>query len=557
MQKVEELLQKAKQLQPGLPPPPLAPPPDEEVPAWLREEEGAEGATKREAEPLANDLAFAEAEKQRKFALRQSQEDESDVDEHGNRIPHLKLWVKDGISIEIARKRRAVLVKDKHAAVARREKEELAAQEEWKTRNAAQEEKSQAAADKEFVAHKEAREKEAVQKEAANLQKARDQALESASLSSKGMLNRQGDWSQSAKQYLVIAHEDATPSLKGRKGIQVECREVKGKQVEASKSLEIIFNPMCTDQNGELRTLSAPIGWVQYITELEAKTAQYNTKKQCTWANAELAKMILSSFSFEPKHSVPYDDFYELHAENIDAGIAEIEFRLLPGPGLVVVPASLAHLLAAFTQDSHDTIEEAESRAKFGNKPLNKFGETEKLAELLADKAEKGNTIIVPITDGKHWTLLVCIQKSQAKSAAGAAATNPLGASDKDRRMQAERLQFQKEDWPIFLRDKDSQWEVRYYDTLSEPSVVCLSIAHKVLELLTLASFGVFDQSRCLPVQNKKRQTGLTCGLWVLHYIEEEMRFYLGEKRGTIEPNLQYRRARINAMQEALVKRTK
>ena len=557
MQKVEELLQKAKQLQPGLPPPPLAPPPDEEVPAWLREEEGAEGATKREAKPLANDLAFAEAEKQRKFALRQSQEDESDVDEHGNRIPHLKLWVKDGISIEIARKRRAVLVKDKHAAVARREKEELAAQEEWKTRNAAQEEKSQAAADKEFVAHKEAREKEAVQKEAANLQKARDQALESASLSSKGMLNRQGDWSQSAKQYLVIAHEDATPSLKGRKGIQVECREVKGKQVEASKSLEIIFNPMCTDQNGELRTLSAPIGWVQYITELEAKTAQYNTKKQCTWANAELAKMILSSFDFEPRQQVPEDDRYELYAENLDAGIAEIEFRLLPGPGLVVVPASLAHLLAAFTQDSHDTIEEAESRAKYGNKPLNKFGETEKLAELLADKAEKGNTIIVPITDGKHWTLLVCIQKSQAKSAAGAAATNPLGASDKDRRMQAERLQFQKEDWPIFLRDKDSQWEVRYYDTVSEPSVVCLSIAHKVLELLTLASFGVFDQSRCLPVQNKKRQTGLTCGLWVLHYIEEEMRFYLGEKRGTIEPNLQYRRARINAMQEALVKRTK
>ena len=574
MQKIEELLQKAKQLQPGLPPPPLAPPPDEEVPAWLREEEGAEGATKREAEPLANDLAFAEAEKQRKFALRQSQEDESDVDEHGNRIPHLKHWVKDGISTEIARKHRAVLVKDKIAALARRKKEELereyaANPEEFAQKsaflgnqiagiwNAAQEEKRKAAADKEFVAHQEAREKEAVQKEAANLQKARDQALESASLSSKGMLNRQGDWSQSAKQYLVIAHEDATPSLKGRKGIQVECREVKGKQVEASKSLEIIFNPMCTDQNGELRTLSAPIGWVQYITELEAKTAQYNTKKQCTWANAELAKMILSSFSFEPKHSVPYDDLYELYAENIDAGIAEIEFRLLPGPGLVVVPASLAHLLAAFTQDSHDTIEEAESRAKFGNKPLNKFGETEKLAELLADKAEKGNTIIVPITDGKHWTLLVCIQKSQAKSAAGAAATNPLGASDKDRRMQAERLQFQKEDWPIFLRDKDSQWEVRYYDTLSDSSCVCLSIAHKVLELLTLASFGVFDQSKCLPVQNGKRQTGLTCGLWVLHYIEEEMRFYLGEKRGTIEPNLQYRRARINAMQEALVKRTK
>ena len=317
----------------------------------------------------------------------------------------------------------------KNAALARRKKEELereyaANPEEFAQKsaflgnqiagiwNAAQEEKRKAAADKEFVAHQEAREKEAVQKEAANLQKARDQALESASLSSKGMLNRQGDWSQSAKQYLVIAHEDATPSLKGRKGIQVECREVKGKQVEASKSLEIIFNPMCTDQNGELRTLSAPIGWVQYITELEAKTAQYNTKKQCTWANAELAKMILSSFSFEPKHSVPYDDLYELYAENVDAGIAEIEFRLLPGLGLVVVPASLAHLLAAFTEDSHGTIEEAESRAKYGDKPLNKYGETEKLAEVLSEKAEKGTNIIVPVT---QWKTLDSVGLHQEK----------------------------------------------------------------------------------------------------------------------------------------------
>ena len=80
---------------------------------------------------------------------------------------------------------------------------------------------------------------------------------------------------------------------------------------------------------------------------------------------------------------------------------------------MVVVPASLAHLLAAFTQDSHDTIEEAESRAKFGNKPLNKFGETEKLAELLADKAEKGNTIIVPITDGKTGPCLSASRKAK------------------------------------------------------------------------------------------------------------------------------------------------
>ena len=84
-----------------------------------------------------------------------------------------------------------------------------------------------------------------------------------------------------------------------------------------------------------------------------------------------------------------------------------------------------------------------------------------------------------------------------------------------------------------------------------------MTTAHKVLDLLTLASFGVLAKVNCLPVQNKKTQSGLTCGLWVLHYIEEEMRFYLGEKRGTIEPNLGYRRARINAMQEALVKRTK
>ena len=94
------------------------------------------------------------------------------------------------------------------------------------------------------------------------------------------------------------------------------------------------------------------------------------------------------------------------------------------------------------------------------------------------------------------------------------------------------------------------------FHLISSICLICLTIAHKVLELLTIASFGVFDQSNCLPVQNRKIQSGLTCGLWVLHYIEEEIRFYLGEKRGTIEPSLHYRRSRINLMQEALVKRT-
>ena len=80
--------------------------------------------------------------------------------------------------------------------------------------------------------------------------------------------------------------------------------------------------------------------------------------------------------------------------------------------GCIVVPASLAHLLASFTEDGRGTIEEAESRAEYGDKPFKKYGETEKLAEVLSDKAQRGNTILVPITDGTHWIFLSASRKT-------------------------------------------------------------------------------------------------------------------------------------------------
>ena len=80
--------------------------------------------------------------------------------------------------------------------------------------------------------------------------------------------------------------------------------------------------------------------------------------------------------------------------------------------------------------------------------------------------------------------------------------------------------------------------EVRYYDTLKNSSLFCLSVAHTILDLLTAGSFRAFENDELLPVRNKKRQSGLTCGIRILHCIEEEVRFYLGERRGTVEPDL-------------------
>ena len=117
-------------------------------------------------------------------------------------------------------------------------------------------------------------------------------------------------------------------------------------------------------------------------------------------------------------------------------------------------------------------------------------------------------------------------------------------------------MQFHPEAWPIFLTDPEQQWEVRYYDTLRKPCLHCLEVARFVIDYFRRLSFGAFSNRQLLPVRNREVQVGKTDGLWILHFIEEEARFFLGEERGTKECNLAYRRFRINQMQQALLLRS-
>lgn len=360
---------------------------------------------------------------------------------------------------------------------------------------------------------------------------------------SEALKKKAADKEKADRRYVVVAAEAATKLVKGRKGY---IDQIKGDTAH-------VF-PMLISE----KPFDCPASWLANISELEAKTAPGNSKKQCTWIDQKLAQDISTSFLFKEGEKVPSRDCYELYSDQLDAGITEIVYRLLPGAGFVVVPASSAQFLTCFTEESHSKISHGD-KPKPGEKQIGeaveeKFGETKKLQEQLFQRVEKGKVVAIPIQAGSHWTLLVLLRKTTMQGSSSTSATNPLGAFDKKRRQQAEREQFDMVPWPTLPKIKEEEWEVRYYDTLKNPSLPNQAVAQKMLDLLGEEGFGIF-QEPLLPVKNMYRQTGLTCGLWVLHYIEEEARCYSGEKRGTVEPDLQYRRERLNAMQEALLVR--
>jgi len=334
---------------------------------------------------------------------------------------------------------------------------------------------------------------------------------------------------QEEKIYVIVAHELATKELKGKRGNLIK---KKGDQAE--------FLPM----EGGLAKW-CPLEWLVCIDELEAKTAPCQAKKPCTWLDASLAEKILNTMTFKPAEPVPDGDFtYELFAENVDSGIAEILYRLLPGTGFVVVPASLANFLLTFAGRPSDYAE--------------RYDETQKLKMELYNRVEKGRVVCIPIQSGGHWTLLILERKSVAPGSAGTKATNPLGATDAGVRKAAERNQFAMESWPIIPSFLDEVWEMRYIDSLQPCILSCKTQAKFMLELLFSAGYGTFPDSSLLTIHNKLfQQDAINCGYFLLHYLEEEVRAFLGERRGTQNLDLAHRRERINAMQSALKLRAK
>jgi hypothetical protein len=102
---------------------------------------------------------------------------------------------------------------------------------------------------------------------------------------------------------------------------------------------------------------------------------------------------------------------------------------------------------------------------------------------VLKSYAVKGKKVLVPIHAAGHWTLLVITFDGDAKV---------------------------------------SSW--RYYETLNEVREACMSFAQRVLE--------IFGRKEPVVRTNDCRQSGSSCGYWILYYACEEARASLGEGRG-------------------------
>ena len=95
---------------------------------------------------------------------------------------------------------------------------------------------------------------------------------------------------------------------------------------------------------------------------------------------------------------------------------------------------------------------------------------------------------------------------------------------------------------------------VRYYDTLHSPSKTCADLAIALLDGLQRVGLEHHLDSSILADQreNSRIQKGMTCGFWVLHYVEEELRRWRGEGCFSFAPDFEQRVELINVFANKL-----
>ncbi len=332
---------------------------------------------------------------------------------------------------------------------------------------------------------------------------------------------------QQRKQVFVVVADELAPSQ--YKGLRGTLKEYKGD--------EAYVVPFSSSSKA-VPTLMIKKAFVHEVSDLEAKTASHSTRKQCSWIDSNLALKIYDDLMFKPREEVP-DISYELWEDQVDAGIAEILYRLLPGPGFVVASSNLANFLSGF-QDAGE---------------IDDLALDNPMVQTLTGKVKRGKVCCIPINSGRHFTLLVLKRKGAAGENEQTVSTNPLGSFDKQRRQNAEREQFDMGSWPAVETSEAVQWEVTYYDSHPTEIGACRRVAQSTLQLLFLQGPGTFDELPARQNQLLQPPGTVQCGFFALHYVEEEARCWLGERKGSQPLNLEYRRERINAMGLALVTR--
>jgi hypothetical protein len=248
----------------------------------------------------------------------------------------------------------------------------------------------------------------------------------------------------------------------------------------------------------------------------------------------------------------------QLAESEVAVGSCEILWRLRV-KGAVVVPPWLTsfvarHITQDWAVDDHRD-------------------EGHELVCQLKEYAARAQLLVMPFQSETHWTLLVLERQQQLPSPSQ---QNPAKTAETDENANENGCEKCRgagcfhcneakaiSHWtrvadesgcldPIKNLQPIAQpqpWsDVRYYDTLREPSQKCATLAVGILDALQTVGVNHHLRPDLLAKErhNSRIQQGVSCGFWVLHYIEEELRRFGGEGRFSFCPDQAVRLALLN-----------
>ena len=125
----------------------------------------------------------------------------------------------------------------------------------------------------------------------------------------------------------------------------------------------------------------------------------------------------------------------------------------------------------------------------------------------------------------------------------------PAKASEYQARKEQELLQLNLRTWPAL--PPTDQWQVRYWDSLTEPIAASQGMAQAVLDLLAPLQVPTALPD---PQPSEKQRDGWSCGLYTVHHAEREIRKFLGEVSVAAPVSLKDRLQRIAAVLQEVSK---
>ena len=255
----------------------------------------------------------------------------------------------------------------------------------------------------------------------------------------------------------------------------------------------------------------------------------------------------------------------ELDQAEVEAGAFELFWRLAPPPGVFSLSATFVEQVLAIL-----------APAKGETVPPNFFAEMQPSLTRFWQYLTKGVLILLPIIVDGHWTLLVFQrlngtekEKEKSSGSSSASPTAPLmvagcakcrgkatGCLDcsPDKMLQhGERRgrEMTIADPLKYCSDlpECNEWSVRYYDSLPKEKAEC----KKKAESLVRCASAVGVPEMQLERSNSCFQKAADCGFWTLHFMEEEVRWFLGEGRWSKPYDWQGRLDRLKAVQKKLL----